>query len=343
MLAGCTAPGPEQTAAPTQEPSATTPAPEPADGPHPALPLTCAQLFSVDELQPLLTSRVAVRRDEASPALGLEGARLAVAGVTDCIIGGENRTDGSYDQGLSVQVVPDGAAVFDLLAEDETPGAAGIAGREFGDRSSLTCAADPAVARMECLGSFVVGDYWIQARVSDAAALAPDEAADLAEGIFSTIADRISAAGPARELWVPPASGGGTAALCDGPAAAEALLGTGAVEAVAWTYPQDRVGAEVTRCLWRDAAGSDVLLSVLPDGAWAFAPIAAAPAPEIIPLPVVAVPVDVPGTEGALLSCADGCTALLSVEGDLVQISLPSVYDVAYATERLRALSPLLG
>jgi hypothetical protein len=336
VLAGCAAaPVAAPTISPTVSPTPTEPA---LAEPRTALALTCDELFGVNELQPLLVTPVQVRQDESTTPLGVQGATFEQAGASLCVLGGEDRTDGSYDQGLRIEAVPNAAAQFDAhLASTTIPDSARI--DTVGDRSVLVCQGSEQFGggtNYECWADFLVGDFWVNARMSDAADLDSEEAAALVTAVLTTVADRIRASGPPRALWVPP-SGADLAVLCSDPMAPAALFDVDPATLSVADTSYVLQGIPLPGCSWAVPDGGSLGVSVLRSGSWAFDEIAASPGANFLKWPNESAPLDVPATDGALISCNDGCYALVSWQGNLVQLGLGDLYDPAIAAPLFQA------
>jgi hypothetical protein len=341
FVAGCTSqPTPPTAPVPTPSDAPTEPA---LTEPRTVLDLTCNELFGLDEVQPLLVTPVQVRRDETTAPLGVSGAALQQAGASLCEYGGENRTDGSYDQGLQIQAVPYAAAAFDTYATTTTFPPSAIMDT-IGDRSVLNCQGSESFTSPNylCWADFVVGEYWVSARMSDAADLASEAAADLVTAVLGTVVERIRASGPDRALWTPP-EGADTGPLCADPAAPAALLGQDPAAMSAELRSDARQGVAISGCRWTGADGASMTMTDLRSGAWAFDKIAASPGMIFHRWLQESTAFDVPGTDGALVTCVDQCSALVSWRGSLVQLSFdePS-FDPATAASRVTAWAAAL-
>jgi hypothetical protein len=338
MVAGCTAaPADDPTPPPTGTPSAEPTEPELTE-PRTALALSCDELFGLAELQPLLTTPVQVRRDESSAPLGVRGASLKQAGTSLCVYGGENRTDSSYDQGLRIQAVPGAAAGFDtFLATTSFPGTARM--DTIGDRSVLTCqgAELSALPQYRCWANFVVGDFWVEAWMSDDADVDSEGAADLVTTVLTTVAGRMAESGPQRALWTPP-TGSNPAPLCSDPAASAALLGEAPESLAVADKTYSEQGVPIFGCTWSGSTGAWVGLTALESGSWAVDAVAASPGMIFNPRLAESERIDIPNTDGALLTCTDSCYALVSWQGTLVEVAFDEEsYDPAVAAQRLQA------
>ena len=331
-LTACAAPPavPEVTSAPSD-----APVDDAADAlaqPQTALALTCEQLFSEAEVQEVIESSALLRRDESSAPLGVRGATLAQAGASLCEYGGESRTDGSYDQGIRLQAVPQAAEAFDAYLDAATFSATARM-NTIGDRSVLDC--QGTAAQYQCWADFVVGDYWVNARFSDRSAIGPDAAADLATAALTTVASRIEDGGAERPLWEPPASAD-PALLCSDPAASAALLAESAASLTVADASFVEQGVPIFACTWTGGSGAQVGIIALAGGAWGWNDVAGTIHMEFDDWGADSTAVDVPGTDGTLVICTDLCSALVSWKGTLIQVSFvePS-YDFQTAGQRL--------
>ncbi len=186
---------------PTPSATATaTPTADPRTAPEPALDLTCDELYSLAELQPDFATTLSVKQDESSAPVGISDAAWLQAGGTKCVIGGENRTNTSYDQGLELKVLPNGATAYEARVADADLPATATDG--IGDRSYLYCQGGDFGS--QCQVFVAVGDWMFEGRLSDDQATTTEEASTYATAVFTTIANRIGDAGPARELWAAP-------------------------------------------------------------------------------------------------------------------------------------------
>ena len=334
-VAGCTS-GPSGD--PTIDPTTAAPTEPALTEPQAALALSCDELFSLAELQPLLTTPVQVRRDESSAPLGVRGASLEQVGASLCEFGGENRTDSSFDQGLRIQAVPNAAQQFDYYLQSMImPELSRM--DTIGDRSVLTCQGSEAFGHPQynCWADFVVREFWVSVHMSDTADLNADAAADLVTGVLTTVATRIAESGAERSLWEPPA-GADPSPLCSDSAAPAALLGEAPSAVGVEDASSVEQGVPIFACQWTGSTGSAVRVTALASGAWAFDSVAGSPGMIFHPWLRESTAFDVQGTDGALVTCVDTCYALISWQGSLVQLTFDEeTYDPAAVAARLQA------
>ncbi len=97
-------------------------------------------------------------------------------------------------------MIPDGTEVYEdrLEGYGQTP----TESDTIGDRSFLYCHGWDGGSI--CDGYVLVEDWMLELRLSDSQGATTEEATAYAAAVFTTIADRVGGAGPAREAWVPP-------------------------------------------------------------------------------------------------------------------------------------------
>lgn len=301
VLAACTPSSPSdtpvaETATPTASPT------EAASGdPRPTLPLTCDELVPLADAQAAVGYPVELRESEGYVASPVSIAALQ-AGILSCVWGGEDRTDNSYDQTLTIDVLPDAVQAWDAGVWQIDDGAVvypdGSTTSEYLCQQVFDGGTVGAVAY--CDGNVLVDGYWarfhVQAIVADDAA-----AASVMRGLLDSLAVRLADAGPATPAWVPPA-GALTGAAC-----------------APWPGPEYVSSPEfvaAARAGMRRCDG-EVQVAVVPGGAWAV-PLLEGRRPNYS---VTLAAVDVPGTDLALAGCGDGCTAIVSVGGSALSLS----------------------
>ncbi|MGN6326470.1 hypothetical protein [Pseudolysinimonas sp.] len=259
---------------------------------------------------------------------------LDQAGGLACAWGGEDRTDSTYNTGLTLTLLPDATADFAAFQRD--PYLNGNNAPTVGAASVIHCNGPQA----PCLGDVLVGATWLEFTYSDAGRAADPTSAVVA--LLTSIASRVQGLIPAPH-WEPPASAASAVDCSD--AAGSALVGIPVS-----STPQDpglvSLGSAAARragvvgCEWgaEDAAAS-AAVGLLPGGAWAFAPMAAtSPA---VPLVGPLVPSSVEWSDGALSGCGDGCDGIISVRGSLVFVNAAGV-DPAGFPAMLSRVRPLV-
>lgn len=296
------------------------------DEPLPVLPIGCADLLGVDELQQTIPSPLEVWADESSTPRGFDLIAYRQAGGLHCVWGGEGGTDGVPDVGVQLWVTPDAADEFrehatgtiypdgDLLVTDTIEGAS-VLDCGTGEFTGLSCTADVLAA----------GDWWVYltARADTGDARSYDDALADTTALTESIVAKIAAAGDARPAWTAPDATDGSA-WCEDASLASVALGvdadgiliepyrsTGDVAALA-----ERAGG--SQCIWSTAdETSNVRIRTLQGGAWAFDQLAAEQLGAGEVFPGEAQPIET-AADGALLACGDGCNAVLDIGSSLV-------------------------
>ncbi|NYF11520.1 hypothetical protein HDC94_002676 [Leifsonia sp. AK011] len=294
LLAGCTAtPQPEPTPTPTATPS---PTPTAAAVPTSTVPLTCEELLTDAEASEAVQRPVTLR-DPVYTRTGLAGAAEAQAGMLTCAWSPEGST--ALPSTLTVSVLSGAAEDF---ASPET------------EHYSEGC--DGVQPLIRCTTDQLAGEYWFVASAHDAEAPAERTSA-AASSLFaelgSTLAERLNTAGPSNPPWEAPGTGF-RAAACD--------EGEGAPSSVDYQSDYAIERAPFTRCFLAD----QWVFGSLADGEWAMGDIVAA-------LPSAGKemgrwePIEIPGTDKALVASGEACAALVSIEGALISVGGPLVLD----------------
>jgi hypothetical protein len=342
IVAGCAAdPTPSDTE-PLPDPTPTPTYVQP-DAPAATLPLNCADFGSLAAIQSSFAEPLQVRVDETSAPEGAYRAEFTQAGGLTCIWGGDGRTDASYDAGLTLNILGDAA---DAYAAYGPPDGSSVQDT-LGDDSAIDCYA--FVPGYQCFGQVLVGEYWIDAVVSDSANVTSTaDAVAMFTAVVGSVVDKVRAAGEPRPAWIPPAGSFDGAALCSDPTAVAAALGVAPGElSVQVLGANDTLQiAEGTRrsgsshCTWGTASSTYAAnLTALAGGAWAMKRYLAQPTVAIGGLQQAPQPVTLPNTESAILSCGDGCVAAMVIGGSIVYLSLGDTYDAAQATAQAAAFS----
>jgi hypothetical protein len=331
-LAGCTTtPAPHGTATASASPTATL-----AATPSPALPLTCAQLFTIGAVPSHLHDPVAVKVDETHVGTYLEDLAVVQAGGTECTWGGTDMTDASYDTGVVLTILPSAGADF---AKDEPPATSTTVTGHLGASSAYDCASGAW-----CYGDALAGTYWISFQLGDAGA-ANGPTGETVDAIMKPIVDAVASAGGAVAAWAKPTDSFDGAALCTAPGAT--ALVSSALGAAAAPRDLARVGGilgaaarreGVATCSWATGPDNGINIQVLPGGSWVYPRVTAAPPLwTLIGHPSL---VDVPGADGgALIGCGEHCEALFSVGKSVVHLDMGDVTDQATATALTQKLA----
>ena len=272
-----------------------------------AFRIGCADLLTEEEVQAHIVVPVAPVVVESTPEI--VDLPLAQARGLTCIWGGADRTDGGYDQGVQLRILPDAAADFAAWKPHELSG---------------QC--DPAVEGY-CDEQFLAGESWVDLRMSDLVAADLADPHGAATQIEQLIGRRLAASQPAA-AWSPSSTGISPVTDCGSRIDDVArIVGVPAAEVrVSPTYQDAGVApsqsavarerAKVGLCSWSTSDGSSTLSwEVLPGGAWAFSGFDRSQSVGLVgPLRSVSVA----GARQAWIGCADSCVAVLEVGGSLV-------------------------
>jgi hypothetical protein len=323
-LSGCAAaPAPS---APSADPTPSSTAEPAALEPQSTLPLGCADLLSLEDVQQRIPgTSLTVAVDESSAPDGEYWAGFAPAGGLRCGWAGAGRTDGGYDQGLQLSILGDAEAAYEAWLAGPAPQVA-WSEDAYGDRSHTYCAAD---YQNGCYGGVMVGGYWIDVSLRDAVARTADVAEQRLSELLAPVVEAIRVAGPARPAWTPPASAYAGAGLCDDPAVASGVV-DGDVTIAPWSAEGavDQLTAGFGRagtisCTWSSGAAGrqQLVVHVFPGGAWIFSRFAADPEDAAPGYLSAAQPVTIDGADGALTAHADVVWSAMSVGGSLVVVT----------------------
>jgi hypothetical protein len=309
VLAGCAhAPtaGPSPSAAKTAKPSP-SPSPTQLEQPRSALALTCAQLLPLPQLQAHLVDPVSVKIDETHLPRLLAEIAVLQAGGTQCAWGGEYMTDSTWETGVTLAVLPD--ASRDFLSWESEPAAPRSVIGSVGDFSGLTCSPGSGW----CSGDALVGSYWVgfsvnDVNTTDVNTTDVDAATAKANAVMAIVVAAIRGAAPARSNWTPPSSTLNGRELCvDSSATAASRT---AMAGCSWSNPTDGLTVET-----------------LPSGSWALPALVSNPPKWTFfgsPAPLA-----VPGADGAIGACGDGCEAYAALDGGLIMIYRGTISDPA--------------
>lgn len=330
MLAGC-APAPSHPASPhTGSPGSATPAAVPTAPVAPgwAYGIGCEDLIPSSTVQSHIVAPVSVKYDEHSVPATTFDVAFADAGGLKCVWGGTNRTDSSYDDGLTLMVLPQAAAEYaSWVAAGGTPGC------------SINACID---------GGRLVESTWVSIVLSDSertggnsANLSADDVA-----VAAHVADALGHLGTRGGLWSPPAGADTGARFCQADEAARlanAFADTSNVslDNVPAVPSNDLLSVALARggfvsCGWTvggDHSIGSLAISTVPGGAWASARMYASP-PAHYPFGQYSA-VSIAGATGAVAGCGDGCQAMFSVSD--------SFYAFSAQTTDLQTFLPQVG
>lgn len=324
-LAGCTAtPSTPTESSGVPSGSASAPAADaPSTPPLSALPATCGDLFS-DRAASEYLLMDGTLKDDQSVVQGVASAGALQAGLFHCVWGGESGTDGTYDQRLVLDVLPDGAAAFNTAVWEVDDGA--IPYPDGSTTSEYLCPENgPTYA--DCFVNVLVAGYWAHAEVATGAVDLTMNDTVMPINMQSMINHLIAViTGAAKSRAVAPTPTHTLAgAICDGQPLVESSP----------TLPADSVAVQRSGALACDYSGS-IHLKILPGGAWSLPVVQAngrAPSYSVSSFE----PTSIRGADLALWGCGDGCYSLMSIGGSAVQIDDYDLYggtdDAAFVAE----------
>lgn len=304
LLAGCTpTPSPSPTSAPSSSATATSsPTPAGENQPLPTLPITCADLFSEQEVSSLLGTPLTVKVDETT-VRNLEDAAVLQAGALSCTWGGESKTDNSWNEAVVVTILGNADADFDSGVWQVDDGAVVY---PDGELSEYLCGTN---GFYPCFANVLLDGYWAQVQAGSASV-----GDTQMRTIVDTLRAAITAAGPPRPKWTPPA-GSLAGAYCG-----EQEPGHPATLSLVEFVASARAG--IVRCQSDDGTS----VTILPGGSWALPALEAYPdQPWWGALRLE--PTAIAGTEAALGATTvwDGYFAIVSVEGSAISLSRDQV------------------
>lgn len=328
VLTGCAAtPQPTQSAAPSDTATAEPAAESPLD----VLQFECGDLFTDAEASALASSPVTLRKSQ-DDVLSIVDIATIQAGLVSCDWGGDVKTRDAvlnsgidvWDQGFTVEILPDGAdayAAFQPALAGAAPYVEGAASGEY----LCTDTSGTATSSL-CRANVLVGDYQVRVDMSFAGNGGPDVADPAVRSVLATVTEAVASSVSATE-WTAPA---------------DALQGT--ICAGATSYPSR---PDFARVGWTDCPVSDEwTVSVVPGGSWAL-PLTAS-APELRWDILSTAPITIAGADWATWGCGtEGvpphCYALVSGGGSAVGIAGPVLDESAFAAGAADVLSALVA
>lgn len=253
-----------------------------------------------------------------------------------CLWGGSGRTDGGYDENLTVEVTPDAAAGYAANAQyftaEETPAIQNTAG----DQSVYGCSVD---GQFQCLGNMLVGSYWVTVNLQDIGntTLAQATATGRMQVVMSSVAgDLKNTTAPA--AWNPP--GAELPSFCSdntSTAAVNSALGvtdftvTGVDSGPADAQSYTQQPGTYDQCSWGDTeSGSSsssfsyLSLAMLKGGAWVMAELPGESDSRSYQLGAYS-SITIPGADAAASSCstgADQCDVYFTIGSVLYNVDL---------------------
>lgn len=270
LLAGC-APEPEPvpTATATPEPTATA---EAAVRPNPVFDLTCADVFSVADVQKHLAVKVSVSGDETRVPSDEIGVTQLQRGGLSCSWDSDPSYDSFFETRVDVLLLPDAQADFAERAAglDESWSIDGA------DQAAGQCerSSDDSVFGGFCTAVALAGTEMIELLVTDWEGgytdLGPLDAA--VRELLTTAVERLQAAAVVDQRWTAPESAAASGDLCATLGAA--FLSTLGVDGLAGGAV-DAVVAGSSACSYELQSGAFptnvVRLTAVHSGAWAAA------------------------------------------------------------------------
>ena len=332
VLAGCTPTAPA--AGGSHSPNAQTPNPTPSQAAIPTVrvPLTCSALFPDATVASMIGVPVHTHVDRSTNPVEIADITARQYGDLACLWGGQDRTDGGYDQYLSIAVAPDAADGFAAnLANIE--GQEGVtAENTAGDKSEYYCGVD---GNLNCEANMLVGTYWVSASLQDLAGTVPQSIANARmQSVLSTVA---SAVAPTTAVppWNPPGAAlptfctdSSTIAQVDSALGANDFSPQGDDEGIADASSFAQLAGTYSQCTWGSNGGSGAFtfleVALLKGGAWALPQLAGETDTGNYMLGAYA-PVTIAGADEAVETCstnANQCEVMLSIGDLLVNLDL---------------------
>ncbi len=364
VLAACTSQAPTSTSAPTGAPPTVAATPTPTATPTASavadptirVPLQCANLFTPASAGALLNVPVTAAIDETTEPTDLEDAANLQRGILTCTWGGKDRTDGGYDQALSLYVDPDGATDFPAnlpwfsahIMDHPTKNA-------FGDQSVSGCMAGGG---LQCFADVLVGGYWVTVDLHDLDSshkVTKATATSRLQQIMKVVVPALQSAVAPGAPWVAP-----TAAkngFCDKKNNVVDVRKALASPGLDYDSDPADTGSEVTyladldgplfSCSWYQSGStpkgqsSSATVDLLQGGAWVIPQFVADPPTQWYVGQYKVISVD--GTTGAVLACNSAdCQAIVGIGANAAAISfddLGSKRNLANVTAMVKAIA----
>ena len=312
VLSGCASASPNP--APPRAVASTAPTPAPTQTPSgtPGWPygIGCEDLLSSSTVQSHIVDAVTVKYDQHSVPVTASDVALADAGALRCVWGGAYRTDSSYDDGLTLTVLPDAAAEYaSWVASGGSPG----------------CTSNPCTD-----GGRLAGTTWFSLSLSDSTRPGGNSANLSADDtvLAAQVTDALAHLGPRGPAWIPPATAADGKRFCQ-PGEATRLANVFAVDPLKISFDDHpdptandlrsvAVGrGGLARCNWTIGDGQ-VVITTVPGGAWASTRMVTSPQ-SYYPIGQTSA-VTIAGTSDAVAGCGDGCEATFSIGDSLYAI-----------------------
>jgi hypothetical protein len=315
------------------------------------VPVGCADLLGMPNVQALAGASEKVEQDERSKPTSLTDIAQQQYGAEDCIWDGNatgtDTTAGAY---LRVDVAPEAKAEFGnqfttLMSTTTNTPHSPATENVAGDESGFWCATNLDILgsdapSLTCDAEMLVDDYWVSIEIGDVSGITRAQLTDGLTASLRHIASGLHTFGAPKTIaWRPPettppafcsdsASTATVRAIMGAPSLAVYPTGT-------WSIYASRIGLDGRHalCYWTSQTAGSVDVELLAGGSWAipgFKPVFGDSIVQSVS------PATVPGATSALLGCDSGsCSAFLAVGPTAVMLD----FDDLGAAKDIPALS----
>ena len=340
LLAGCAAPVPSRTSAPTHSAAAptttATPTPIAASAPGPRVPLGCANLLGASSLTAIAGKAPHVYHDQNSAPSNIADIAQDQYGALNCDWFHQDST--STGAQLQVNVAPNAQSAFmsrfaAIMANQSRSTHPAATENVAGDQSGFWCAnvVDALGADSNlpiCDGELLVSGYWVSIEVDTVNGLSRAQLVAAVPIAMKDIATRLEAAGTAPAQWVAPANT--PPGFCTAPtntAIVRSIFGDSTLVAAA--TPSSSTTASTiglvgpyAACDWNSKSHGYLQIRLLAGGSWAFPSFAPVPTGDSISTAQDYSALTVAGTTSAKVACVSGgCDAFLAVGSSAVEVA----------------------
>ena len=310
-----------------------TPTPTQAAAPSVRVPVKCSSLFADATVAPLIDVPVKYHLDETTNPVDITSVVARQYGTLVCLWGGAGRTDGGYDQNLTVEVSPDAASGFDANIATIESQSDPVVKNSAGDQSEYTCG---VAGEYQCSANMLVGTFWVSAYLQDLgnSTIPQATAKSRMQQVLVTLAGELKNT-TALPAWNPP--GAALPSFCSeagSTAEVNTALGgtdfgiTGEDQAPADADSYSQQPGVYTQCTWSSAASTGKFtfleIGMVKGGAWVLPQLTGETDDENYLLGAYT-PITIPGADSAVSSCsqaAQQCQVMLSIGSLLVSIDL---------------------
>ena len=326
---------------PTASPSAHHPHVKPSPTPTQAVvptvrvPVTCGSMFTDSTAASLIGVPVKYHIDQTTNPVDIIDVVARQYGSLICLWGGAGRTDGGYDENLTVEVTPDAAQGYTSNLSSLQSEQAPVVSNSAGDQSVYGCAAQNG---LNCIGNMVVGSYWVTASIQslDDTSTTHAIASSRMQQALTAIAAQLKNTTP-RPAWNPP--GSSLPSFCSdsgSTAQVNAALGetdfavTGEDDGPADAESYTQQPGVYDQCSWGNDGDSTadrfsyLEIAMVKGGAWVMPQLAGEQDQDNYMLGAYS-PLTIPGADTAVSSCsvaAQQCAVYLTIGSTLVFIDL---------------------